>query len=294
MGDAIATNLFMVGYAFQKGLIPLSAAAIERAIALNGVSVEANQRTFAWGRLAAHDPAKVEALVRPQLPAAPAPQQGLAELVERRAALLARYQDARYAQRYRDLVAQIAAAERDRAKGLSGLAEAVAQNLYKLMAYKDEYEVARLYTDGEFLAKLNRQFEGDFRLQFHLAPPLFARRDPATGELKKSAYGAWAFQAFKLLAKLKGLRGTAFDPFGRTEERRLERQLIADYTQRIGEIAAALSPENHRLALEIAGLPALIRGYGHIKMRAIARAKEREATLAAAFRAPAPAATAAE
>jgi indolepyruvate ferredoxin oxidoreductase len=294
MGDAIATNLFMLGYAWQKGLVPLSAAAIERAIELNGVSVAANKHTFGWGRLAAHDPARVEALVRPQLAEpAPAPQT-LAELVERRADFLSRYQDRRYAARYRDIVARIEAAERERARGRSGLADAVARNLFKLMAYKDEYEVARLYTDGTFLDRLNRQFEGDFRLEFHLAPPLFAKRDPETGELKKSAYGPWVFQAFKLLAKLKGLRGTRFDPFGQTEERKLERQLIADYIGQINEIAASLTSENHGVAVEIASLPAQIRGYGHIKMRAIDRAREREASLLAAFRAPAAAATAAE
>ncbi len=294
MGDSIATNLFMLGYAFQKGLVPLSLAAIERAIELNGVAVDANKRTFAWGRLAAHDRARVEALVRPALheeaPAAP----GLADLVERRARFLADYQDAAYARRYRDAVASIEAAEKARGRGLSGLAEAVARNLFKLMAYKDEYEVARLYTDGAFLRQLQQQFEGDFRLEFHLAPPLFARRDPATGELLKRGYGPWVFAAFRLLARLKRLRGTPFDMFGRTAERKHERRLIADYQAVIAELAAALTPDNHALAVEIARVPERIRGYGHVKERNLAAAKAREAALLAAFRSPASRATAAE
>ena len=294
MGDSIATNLFMLGYAFQEGLVPLSLEAIERAIELNGVAVEINKRTFAWGRLAAHDRAKVEAMVRPVVQEdVPAPET-LAALVERRAQFLAQYQDAAYAQRYRDLVALVERAEKERGRGHSGLAEAAARNLFKLMAYKDEYEVARLYTDGAFIEKLNRQFEGDFTLQFHLAPPLFARRDPNTGELQKSAYGPWVFRAFKLLAALRGWRGTTFDIFGRTAERRMERQLIVDYAAHLREIAAALTPENHTLAVEIARLPEQIRGFGHVKERNVTRAKEREAKLVAAFRAPVAPATAAE
>ncbi len=294
MGDSIATNLFMLGYAVQKGLVPLGLAAIERAIELNAVAVESNKRTFAWGRLAAYDRAKVEALVRPVLPEEAAPAPGLAELVERRARYLADYQDAAYARRYRDAVAAVEAAERARGRGLSGLAEAVAKNLFKLMAYKDEYEVARLYTDGAFLRQLHRQFEGDFTLEFHLAPPLFAKRDPVTGAFQKSAYGSWVFDAFKLLARLKWLRGTRFDIFGVTAERRMERQLIADYQAVLNELCAALTPDNHALAVEIARVPEQIRGFGHIKWRNLVKAKEREASLLAAFRAPAARATAAE
>ena len=294
MGDSIATNLFMLGYAFQKGLVPLSLEAIERAIELNAVAVESNKRTFAWGRLAAHERAQVDALVRPSLGAeAPAPQ-GLAELIERRARFLTDYQDAAYARRYRDLVARVEAAEKSRGRGLAGLAEAVARNLFKLMAYKDEYEVARLYTDGAFLQKLHQQFEGDFTLEFHLAPPLLAPHDPVTGELEKRAYGPWVFRAFKLLAGMRRLRGTALDIFGRTAERRMERRLIAEYEAVLGELALSLTPDNHALAVEIARLPEQIRGYGHIKERNLEKAKAREASLLAAFRNPAPVRTAAE
>jgi indolepyruvate ferredoxin oxidoreductase len=280
MGDSIATNLFMLGYAFQKGLVPLSVEAIEQAIQLNGVSVEANKRTFAWGRVAAHDRAQVEALVKPARQADVAPAE---TLVEPRAAVLTNYQNAVYAQRYRDVVATIAAAESTRARGCTGLAEAVARNLFKLMAYKDEYEVARLYTDGAFLAKLREQFEGELRLQFHLAPPILAGRD-ATGALRKRAFGSWMFYAFKVLARLRRLRGTAFDIFSYTRERRMERQLIVDYEATLRELATALGPDNHALAIEIASLPEQIRGFGPIKQRNLERVKAREAELLAMLR----------
>ncbi len=162
------------------------------------------------------------------------------------------------------------------------------------MAYKDEYEVARLYTDGAFLKKLNAQFEGDFKLEFNLAPPLFAARDPATGELQKRPYGAWVFQAFKLLAGLKRLRGTAFDIFGYSEERKTERRLIGEYEATLLALIAALDTGNHALAVQIASLPEQIRGFGHVKEKNLAKVKAREANLLAAFRSPAGTATAAE
>jgi indolepyruvate ferredoxin oxidoreductase len=285
MGDSIAANLFMLGYAFQKGFVPLSLGAIERAIELNGVAVENNKRSFGWGRLAAEDRAQVEALVRKALEvdAAPKPQ-GLDALMEDRAAFLDEYQNAAYAQRYRDTVATIKAAEATRARGYSGLAEAVARNLFTLMAYKDEYEVARLYTDGAFLKKLQQQFEGGFTLEYHLAPPLLARRDPATGEPRKRAFGPWMRHVFKLLTWLRPLRGTVFDIFGYTQERRLELRLIADYESVVGEIAASLDPGNHALCVEIASLPAKTRGFGHVKARNVESAKACEAELLALLR----------
>ncbi|HKF71313.1 MAG TPA: indolepyruvate ferredoxin oxidoreductase family protein [Stellaceae bacterium] len=293
MGDAIASNLFMLGYAWQQGLVPLSRAAIERAIELNAVSVEMNKRAFAWGRLAAHDLRRVEAAAKPTMLAdPPKPSETLEEIVRRRVAFLTDYQNAAYAQRYAELVRDVAAAEKTRARGRRGLAEAVAKSLFKLMAYKDEYEVARLYSDGEFLKKLNAQFEGDYKLQFNLAPPLWAPRDPSTGEMKKRAYGSWVMPAFKLLAKLKGLRGTVFDPFGHMAERKTERRLIGEYEALVHELGASLTPDNHALALEIAKLPMQIRGYGHVKLKSLARAKARETELLAAFKTPVRAAAA--
>jgi indolepyruvate ferredoxin oxidoreductase len=275
----------MLGYVFQKGLVPLRLAAIERAIELNGVAVESNKRSFAWGRLAAEDRAQVEALVRGarQDTGAPEPE-SLDQSVERRAAFLADYQNAAYAQRYRDLVTAIRTAETTRARGFSGVAEAAARNLFALMAYKDEYEVARLYSDGAFHKRLHQQFEGDFTVQYHLAPPLLASRDPATGEPRKRAFGPWMGRVFKLLARLRPLRGTTLDVFGYTQERRMERRLILEYEAILRELAGSLEPGNHALAIEIASLPAKIRGFGHVKARNAETAKACEAELLALWR----------
>jgi indolepyruvate ferredoxin oxidoreductase len=285
MGDSIAANLFMLGYAFQSGLVPLSLAAIDRAVELNRVAVDSNKRSFAWGRLAAQDREQVEALVRNATKDASAPEpQTLDALVERRAAFLTAYQNAAYAQHYRDAVAAIKTAESARARGYSGLAETVARNLFTLMAYKDEYEVARLYSDGTFLKKLRAQFDGDFTVEYHLAPPLLARRDPVTGEPRKRKFGPWMGHVFGLLARLRGLRGTPLDIFGYTQERRMERRLITDYENTLREIAAALNTGNHALCVEIASVPAKIRGYGHIKARNVEAAKACEAELLALLR----------
>ncbi|MCH7930839.1 MAG: indolepyruvate ferredoxin oxidoreductase family protein [Proteobacteria bacterium] len=297
LGDAIASNLFLVGYAWQKGLVPLSGEAIERAIELNGVAVEMNRRAFRWGRLCAHDRAAVEAAAAEAAPAT-APDQrisaSLGEIIERRLETLTKYQNAAYAERYKNLVERVGEAEAERAKGLSGLTEAVARYYFKLLAYKDEYEVARLFTDGAFLRRVEAQFEGDYRLEFHLAPPLLAKRDPETGRLRKSAYGAWMLSAFRLLAKLKGLRGTPFDPFGYATDRRTERRLITEYEAVVAELIANLDHDNHALAVEIASIPEHIRGYGHVKQAHLDEATAREAELLAAFRAPSPQADAAE
>jgi len=296
MGDSIAANLFMLGHAFQRGLLPLSLEVLMQAIEINGVAVEANKRAFDWGRLSAHQPTAVEEVAAPLLrePAVAAQTQSFDELVARRVAFLTDYQDADYAARYRTVVEAAAAAERDKAAGMDGLARAVAVNLFKLMAYKDEYEVARLYTSGEFRDKLNRQFEGDFSLRFHLAPPLLARRDPDSGELQKREYGGWVLPVLGVLAKLRRLRGGRFDLFGYTAERRGERQLIVDYETAIREVIAGLSHDNHPLAVQIAEVPDRIRGFGHVKERNLRTAKAAEAQLLEAFRSPAARATAAE
>jgi indolepyruvate ferredoxin oxidoreductase len=208
--------------------------------------------------------------------------------------MLADYQDKAYGERYRAFVAEVEAAERQRAPGRAGLAIAVAKNLFKLMAYKDEYEVARLYSDGTFRRRLAAQFQGDYRLELNLAPPLFAKHDPVTGELKKSAYGPWIFPVLGVLAKFKGLRGKALDPFGYLAERRAERRLIADYRESIRWLLGRLTTENHGAAVELASIPEQIRGFGHVKARNMARAKEAETALKKKFEQPGNMANAAE
>ncbi len=287
MGDSIGTNLFMLGYAWQKGLVPVGEAALIQAIELNRVAVEANKRAFLWGRRAAHDMAAVERAVSPKAPPlSHQPSHSLAEMIERRVADLTAYQNRAYGARYRKLVERVGNTERDKTPGQTGLTEAVARYYFKLLAIKDEYEVARLFAAPEFRQKLAEQFEGDFSLSYHLAPPLLAQRDPETGHLKKREFGPWLGRLFPLLAKLKGLRGTPLDPFGHTAERRKERQLIADYEAIIAEVLRGLTPANHAITVELAAIPEKIRGFGHVKEAHIQRAKACEADLLAQFRAP--------
>ncbi len=294
LGDSIATNLFMLGYAWQKGLVPLSLEALERAIELNGVAVDTSKRTFAWGRLAAHNLSAVQAAAKPTLRVEKPVARTLPEIVGKRVELLTAYQDKAYAERYRAFVDKGAKIEKEKARGRSGLAEAVAKSLYKLMAYKDEYEVGRLYSDGDFRKKLAAQFEGDYTLRFHLAPPLFADRDPTTGQLRKREYGSWILPMFRMLAAMKKVRGTAFDVFGYTEERRMERRLIGEYEATVDTLLATLDQNNHAMAVQIAALPESMRGFGHIKEKNVKAAKEREKTLLAAYADPARQSIAAE
>ena len=285
MGDSIATNLFMVGYAFQRGLLPISEAAILRAIELNGAAVESNRQSFRWGRLAAVDPARVSTAAIPSaVPESQRQSESIDEMVERRRNFLTGYQDAAFAARYTDFVAKVRIAESTKVPGATALTEAVARYYFKLLAVKDEYEVARLYTDGDFAKRVAAQFDGDYKLQFHLAPPVFNKPDVITGEARKSIYGPWMMGAFRVLAKMRGLRGTAFDVFGRTAERRMERALPGQYEMLIDELVAALAPHNHDLAVELAKIPEHIRGYGHVKDRHLKAAKAKEAELLAAFR----------
>jgi indolepyruvate ferredoxin oxidoreductase len=279
MGDSIATNPFMLGFAFQKGAIPLSLEALLRAIEINGAAVEMNKQAFTWGRLAAHDLSRVRSVLQFRARAA-TPARSLDETIAHRAQFLSDYQDKAYAERYLAAVATVRKAEAAVAPASTILTEAVAKNLFKLMAYKDEYEVARLYTDGSFAKKLGEKFDGDFALKFHLAPPIFARRD-ASGRLVKQEYGGWIIHAFHLLARLKFLRGTAFDPFGYTDERRTERKLIADYLAIIEQRMAALKPEQIPLLARIARIPETIRGFGHVKEDSIAKAAAEKARLEA-------------
>jgi indolepyruvate ferredoxin oxidoreductase len=290
MGDSIATNLFMLGYAYQKGLIPIGHEALERAIELNGTAVPMNLGAFRWGRRAAADRTAVEALVSPPsadnvVPFA-RPSSTVDEILASRVKHLTGYQNTALAERYRAMVDRVRAVEQQTVPGQTALAEAVARYYAKLLAYKDEYEVARLFTEAAFAAQLNGQFEGDFRLKFHLAPPLFAARDPQTGHLLKQEFGPWMLSAFRLLAKLKGLRGTAFDPFGYMAERRQERGLIRDYEGLIDELLGALSPANHSLAVKLASIPDDIRGYGHVKGAYLAKARRKQHDLLAQWRHP--------
>ncbi|MEM8686360.1 MAG: indolepyruvate ferredoxin oxidoreductase family protein [Pseudomonadota bacterium] len=304
MGDSIASNLFTLGYAWQKGLIPVSADAIERAITLNNVAVEMNLKAFEWGRRAAHDLAAVEKIIGRADDARPTPigethqlSQTLEEMVNRRVEFLTAYQNAAYGERYRKLVNNVQSVEESISPRSNVLSTAVARYYFKLMAYKDEYEVARLYTDGGFADQVKAQFKGDYTLKLHLAPPLFSRTDPETGHLIKKEYGPWVLTAFEWLARFKGLRGTALDIFGYTAERKQERQLIKDYEATVARVLGKLSVANLDLAAEIAAMPEHIRGYGHVKERHMEEAQAREAELLAAYeagRTSAPAALAAE
>src|SRR5437879_1505356 len=298
MGDAIATNMFMLGYAFQKGRVPLAEGSLVRAIELNGVAVEFNRKAFLWGRRAAADLARVERIATPAevIPISQAFSRNLDELIARRVEFLTGYQNRAYAERYRKLVERVRSVETHKAGGGEGkfpLTEAVARYYFKLMAYKDEYEVARLHSDPGFMQKIEGMFEGGYKLKFHLAPPIFNRPDPCTDEARKSQFGPWMMMAFRILAKLKRLRGTPLDIFGMTQERKTERRLIEEYEATVAELLERLDGENQKLAAEVASVPEHIRGFGHVKRRHLDEAKKKEAGLLAAFRASRPSARAA-
>ena len=297
LGDAIGSNLFMLGVAWQRGLVPVGFEAIMRAVELNGAAIEMNKTAFAWGRLAAINPeAVLEAAGLLESAPVGAPSganalddenlsQSLDELIDRRVKFLTDYQNKAYAGRYVALVDKVRQAEARKAPGSTQLTEAVARYYFKLMAYKDEYEVARLFTASDFRKQIEKKFEGDYKIHFNLAPPLLAKRD-ADGHLVKQEFGPWMFTAFKLLAKFKGLRGTAFDIFGKTEERRMERQLIVDYAKQIDELLSGLDDDNVDLATQIASVPEQIRGYGHVKEAHLAKAMGLQKELLARWNAP--------
>ena len=286
LGDAIYANPLLLGFAFQKGWLPVGLAALQRAIELNAVAVDRNLRAFAWGRRAADDLDAVLRAASPAQPIALPRRTDLDALVERRAEFLVAYQNAAYAARYRRTVERIRAVEHDRVGG-TRLAEAVARYAFKLMTYKDEYEVARLFTDGTFRAQVAAQFEGDFALRFHLAPPTLIRPDAGTGVATKRSFGPWMEVAMRGLARLRFLRGTAIDPFGRTAERREERALVVGYERLVEEMAISLDAANHAEALALARIPEQIRGYGHVKQRHLAAARTKQAEAMVRWRAPA-------
>jgi indolepyruvate ferredoxin oxidoreductase len=283
--------MMMMGYAYQKGLLPLQAASIEQAIGINGVAVKMNTQAFQLGRLAVADPARLAAMLKGQdETVAPKTQEAMSldEIVAHRSALLTAYQSKRLARRYRDLVTQVRNAATDGGYG-EALPRAVAINYAKLLAYKDEYEVARLYTDGRFEKQLRDQFDGDFKISFNLAPPLLGGGVDALGRPRKRAFGAWMMPVFRILAGLRVLRGTPLDVFGGSPDRRLERELIAAYEKDVAGVLAALSPLTLDTAIELLSLPDRIRGYGPVKEKSVADAKARHAQLAADLASPPPA-----
>jgi indolepyruvate ferredoxin oxidoreductase len=265
MGDAVAANMLLLGFAFQRGAIPVSSTAILRAIELNGTAVLANQQAFAWGRRLALDPAAVLAQAADRVPAQAVPET-LDEILAHRKAFLTAYQNATYADRYAGRVAQVRAWEQQKF-GDDEITRTVARGYAKLLAYKDEYEVARLHADPAFVASLRARFEGDIRLRFNLAPPLLSRIDPRTGVPRKREFGAWMLPVFRGMARLRGLRGTPFDPFGHTAERRMERSLIARYETTLDQLMTHGRADNRELVLALAALPERVRGYGHVKQR---------------------------
>jgi indolepyruvate ferredoxin oxidoreductase len=287
--DAIATNIMMLGYTSQRGLLPVGPHALLRAIELNAIAVDANKRAFHWGRTFAQDPQQASQILASMHPA-PADPPSLEEVVERRAKFLVGYQDEKYAKRYRDLVTRVRNAEAALGRKLE-LTNAVARNYFKLLAYKDEYEVARLFTSGDFEESIRETFEGDFKLKYHLAPPLLQGEILPNGRPRKMEFGPWIFRAFKILARLKRLRGTPFDPFGRSAERKAERALIAGYEAMIDEILMGLNAENYRFASALAQLPGNIRGYGPVKEASMIKANAEKERLLALFRNPKPAGT---
>ncbi len=273
LNDAIYTNMIMVGFAWQKGYVPVSLRGLYRAIKLNGVKIEDNMKAFDVGRLAAADPARLETVSDPR---GDVPPKTLDEIIENRSGRLVAYQNEAYAQKYRDLIDVVRAKEESAELG-EGLTTAVAKFAYKVMAYKDEYEVARLFTDGTFAAKLGETFHGG-KIKLHMAPPGLAKKD-SQGHLMKKSFGSWMLAVFRVMKRFKGLRGTRFDPFGWTAERKMEREIRDQYLERMLKLADGLNKQNHELAIAIASIPDEIRGYGHVKEASVEAAKGHEAEL---------------
>ncbi|GAA5235707.1 indolepyruvate ferredoxin oxidoreductase family protein [Verticiella sediminum] len=287
LGDSLATNMFMLGFAYQRGLIPVGAEAIDAAIVLNGAAQQMNRDAFLWGRRTALDPAAVERLLAARQAAAgagvsPAPVRDLEEAIGMRGRFLAGYQDEAYARRYAALVERVRAAEQRQFPGRGELAAAAAKYYFKLLAYKDEYEVARLYTESGFLDRVSGLFEGSYKLVFNLAPPLLSRPG-AAGRPAKREFGPWIVPVFRLLARLRFLRGTAFDVFGYAADRRQDRLLIEQYEQTVETILGRLEGGNgavsYDTAVALLSLPEQIRGYGHVRARHIEKTRQREREL---------------
>ena len=265
-GDSIGANILLLGYACQMGYLPVQRMSLEQAIEANGVAVAYNLRAFSLGRLLAHQPARIEELMEQGFPSAQWSElsESLEQVIERRYRDLVAYQDEAYARQYLEFVREVRSSEADLGDS-TAMTEAVARYLYKVMAYKDEYEVARLYTDGNWLRSVQSQFTGDYTLKFHLAPPLISKRDPESGELQKREFGAWMYSALRLTAKLKFLRGSRLDIFGCSRERRAERAFIGQYREMVQEALSRLSRSTHATAVDVAALPEQLRGFGHVR-----------------------------
>jgi indolepyruvate ferredoxin oxidoreductase len=272
-GESITGNVLLLGYAWQRGLLPVSEDAILRAIELNGTAVAQNKSAFRWGRRAAHDPEAIADIVGAR--SAPV---GLDALIEDRASRLVAYQDADYAARYRALVERVRTVEADRL-GSATLAEAVARSYFRLLAHKDEYEVARIYASDAFRARLAAAFEGDYKVRWHLAPAWLGKADPLSGETRKRAFGGWIGPLFGLLARLRGLRGGRLDPFSREAEHRASLALRSEYEISVEATLRDLAPENHARAVGLASLPDSVRGFGPVRLRAVGRMRARRAEL---------------
>ena len=280
MGDSIATNTFLLGYAWQKGLVPISYDSIKEAISMNKVAVESNLRTFYWGRMTAHDSEAVLRVLKGSVVDTEKPAAALDDIITKRVEHLTAYQNKALAEKYLNFVERVKAADSDSANN-QALSRAVVNNYAKLLSYKDEYEVARLYSDPAFKAKLKAQFEGNLKLSLHLAPPILPGIDPATGRPQKREFGPWVFTALKILSRFKSLRGTAFDIFGYNSERKQERALITRYETAIDSVLDGLNPDNYDVAVEILSLPDIVRGFGPVKDVNITLAKARSDTLLA-------------
>jgi len=284
LGDSIASNLFMLGYSSQLGLLPVSPASIERAVEINGVAIDFNKKAFALGRLQAVDPDRIKHAVSATISDVEfEPLTDLDDIIVHRTELLTKYQDAGYAERFQALVGKIRNSESGLSDRSMELSVMVARNFAKLMAYKDEYEVGRLYSDPAFKQSISRAFEDGARLRYNLAPPLFSKRDPETGELLKREFGPWVGKLFPVLAAMRKLRGTRFDIFGYSSERKMERSLIDNYEDLMQDISRRLDSKNYKIAVELASLPSLIRGFGHVKEANVAKVRELEAQILKRF-----------
>ena len=279
MGDSIANNIFVLGYTWQKGLIPIAREHIEEAIRLNGVAIDFNLRAFFWGRMAAHDVDAVVNVLKGSIMDTPKALTDLDDIIAHRIKHLTDYQNAALADKYKAMVDKVRAKETSLGFEDLSVTKAVAKQYAKILAYKDEYEVARLYSQPEFREKLKAQFEGDLKLSLNLAPPLFSKKDPRTGRPQKSEYGSWIFPVMSMMAKMKGLRGTALDPFGYTHDRKMERDLIHDYEGTLEALLNGMDKDNHDQAFEIANLPDGIRGFGPVKEDYLIKAKARKKEL---------------